>query len=539
MYNGAIMDNPNAPKSNQRARWWPPLVLLATGTAGFAAVQFGDVTFSGRPSVDLTWVVGSTEALLFVWLMRFSGIAPVARLKLLALAAGIACLVALTTCVEGYQGDGRPILAWRWSSAHATKVGRPPFVAASRPTPSAAPVDLVTTTSRDAPQFRGIDRSGIYPKSDLSTNWNKTPPRELWRQPIGQGWSSCAVRGDFFVTQEQRDDDEVVACYELLTGRERWVHRDRTRFHEVTGGDGPRATPTIDSGRVYSLGATGLLNCLDGSSGQRIWSRDILDDAGSKNGLFGMAGSPLVANGLVVVAPGGKLRSLVAYREETGEFVWGGGDAAAAYSSPVAALLGGLEQILIFNATGLFAHDWRTGAVLWSFGWITPPEMNNVCQPVPLESADSAGVGRVFVSSGYGKGCAVLAVNRSDGHFRVTPQWSNSRLKAKFSSVVVREGFVYGLDDKILTCLDLATGEQRWKGGRYGYGQLLLSGGVLLIQAEEGEVVLVEASPVEFRELTRFAALDHRTWCHPVLAGSVLVVRNDREIGCFDLSPRD
>jgi outer membrane protein assembly factor BamB len=165
--------------------------------------------------------------------------------------------------------------------------------------------------------------------------------------------------------------------------------------------------------------------------------------------------------------------------------------------------------------------------------------MNNVCQPVPLADADSGGTGRVLISSGYGKGCAVLEVIRGDDGFRVQPQWINTRLKAKFSSVVVRDGFVYGLDDKLLTCLDLRTGERRWKGGRYGYGQVLLAGDLLLVLAEEGDVTLVEAAPTDFRELARFAALDHRTWCHPVVSGSLLLVRSDREIACFELPARE
>jgi outer membrane protein assembly factor BamB len=301
------------------------------------------------------------------------------------------------------------------------------------------------------------------------------------------------------------------------------------------GGDGPRATPTIDGGNVYALGATGRLNCLNGATGQAIWTRNILEDAGGANSPFGMAGSPLVVHDLVVVCPGGKGCSLTAYDRATGARRWAAGDSRAAYSSPVAATLAGKEQILIFNADGLFAHDMRDGHVLWSQPWLTPPEFNNVCQPIPLAGITANEPDRVFVASGYQKGCGLLDVARSADHFDIQVRWANTNLKPKFTSVVVRNGFVYGLDERILTCIDLSTGSRCWKGGRYGNGQLILVDDLLLIQAESGEVALVEASPARFQELGRFAALKQRTWNHPALAGWLLLVRNDREAACYAL----
>ncbi len=521
----------------EKTRSWPAIVIVASGISLAATVQCTEFQFSGRPTADLGAILGIAEAALFVWLIFVSRMTPIRRVKVLAFAVAIMALVGLTVYADGFGGDGRPILTWRWAGVTDRKLASPSS-ADKGPASARRPgrVDLSMTGPDDYPQFRGPDRSGVLDGVDLNRDWDRAPPRLLWRHAIGAGWSSFAVVGRWGVTQEQRGTDEAVVCYDVLTGAAVWEHRDKGLFHEVMGGDGPRATPTIDHGRVFALGAIGTLNCLDGTTGEAVWSRHILEDAGCSNSPFGMAGSPLVLRDLVVVCPGGQRQSLVAYDRNTGAFRWGAGDSRAAYSSPLAVVLAGTEQILIFNAAGLFSHDPRDGAVLWRQPWVTPPELNNVCQPVPLAGTSPSDADQVLVASGFDKGCGLLAVTRIDGSFQVGLRWSNRKLRPKFSSVVVRDGFVYGLDDRILTCVDVRTGERRWKGGRYGYGQLILANDLLLVQAESGEIALVEAAPRQFCELRRFAALDHRTWTSPALAGRHLLVRNDREVACYELS---
>jgi outer membrane protein assembly factor BamB len=288
---------------------------------------------------------------------------------------------------------------------------------------------------------------------------------------------------------------------------------------------------------VFALGATGILNCLDGSDGRLIWTTNILQDANTENALFGMSGSPLVVNDLIIVSPGGKNSSLVAYDRRTGERVWAAGDSGASYSSPQYAPFVDHPQILTFNAEGLFGHDVFSGRVLWHFDWVSnPAEKNNVCQPVVLPGGHGRPC-RVFISSGYGKGCVLSDIVQQNGTFNVHVLWRNKNLKAKFSSLVRHGTHIYGLDEKILVCVDLATGRRCWKGGRYGHGQLVLADNTIIIQAESGEVVLVEATSQEHHELARFTALDHRTWNHPTVAGDILLVRNDREATCYQLSP--
>jgi len=242
-----------------------------------------------------------------------------------------------------------------------------------------------------------------------------------------------------------------------------------------------------------------------------------------------VAGSPLALGDLVIVNPGGKNgRSLVAYRLSNGEFLWGAGDDHASYSSPCAATIGGVAQVLIFNQRAIFGHDPSTGKVLWEHPWES--KNPHVALPVVLEGD------RVLVSSGYGVGSELLQLQRDQtGKFAVNRLWKTNRLKAKFNNPVTRDGYVYGLDDGILACLELATGELKWKDGRYGHGQFILVRDVLLITAENGEVVLVDPVPTGRRELTKFQALDGKTWNPPALAGDLLLVRNDQEAACYRL----
>jgi outer membrane protein assembly factor BamB len=317
-------------------------------------------------------------------------------------------------------------------------------------------------------------------------------------------------------------------CYDAQTGKALWEfsHPD-VRFSEWQGGDGPRSTPTISGGRVYAMGATGLLDCLDGATGKAIWSRDVLADTHTSNTSFGKSASPLVTDDLVIVTGGNHGPSLVAYHKADGSPAWSGGDETPGYGSPMIATLAGVSQILIVNADSAAAHDPANGHVLWRYAW--PSSLPKVPSAFAVDSD------RVLLSCGYGIGCVMLQVNNEAGRLSVTKLWNNRYLKPKFSDVAIRDNYVYGLDDAILTCLDLKTGKRMWRGENYGFGQILLVDDVLLIQCEDGNVALVEANPLKYHELTRFTALSSKTWNNPALAGHRLLVRNDRETACFDL----
>jgi outer membrane protein assembly factor BamB len=331
-------------------------------------------------------------------------------------------------------------------------------------------------------------------------------------------------------TIEQRRDEEVAAAYELATGREIWTRGWVAEFRETLGGDGPRATPTWDEGRVYALGATGELKVLDEGTGAVLWERNILDEAGASNLTWGMAASPLIVDEKVIVLPGGSEGGVVAYHKETGTILWKSLDGPQAYTSPMLVTLAGARQVLVVSegrAVGLSADD---GSLLWQHPWVTNQGIN-VAQPVLLDED------RVFLSAGYDHGAELLAISREGDGLAVRSLWSSRRMKNKFTSSVLHQGHLYGLDEAILACIDAATGELRWKGGRYGYGQLLLASGHLIVLSERGELVLVRATPEKHEELARFQAIEGKTWNHPAIADGVLLVRNGSEMAAFRIAP--
>jgi len=507
------------------------LLILTAGCSLWQEVHSGRISLSMRPAVDLVTIAWTTLGLMVLWLFLGSGFSPISRIRCLLALFAVQIGWSWLATVDGYGGDGRPLFTWRWA-ARDESVDTTEEIPKLN-TPGAVFVDLRSTGVDDCPAFRGRHRDGVVHGLQLNPDWEQHPPRIAWQQPIGIGWSSFAISGGFAVTQEQRGRDEAVVCYELATGRECWEHRDRARFHEMMGGDGPRATPTLDEGDVYSLGATGILNRLEGSTGSLVWSTNIVDEANAPTSLFGMTGSPLIVQDLVIVNPGGPAASLVAYQKQTGKRIWAAGSSPTAYASPQWAHLGNQDQVLTFNADGLFAHAVTDGSLLWSHPWVTPPEFNNVCQPVLWR--DSAGAETIFLTSGYGKGCVLLEITTQGTKFVATPRWQNTNMKVKFSSVVERDGYVYGLDENILVCLDLRSGKRMWKGGRYGYGQVSRIDEFLLILTDEGEVVLCDATPDRHRERARWPVLNGRTWNHPAIAGDTLLIRNDRTAACLKL----
>jgi outer membrane protein assembly factor BamB len=352
----------------------------------------------------------------------------------------------------------------------------------------------------------------------------------MWKQPVGGGYATFAIAGGRAFTIEQRGPQEVAAAYDLLTGRELWTNSWTATFTERMGGDGPRATPAWSDGRVFALGGTGELRALDAGSGRVLWRTNILDDAGARNLQWGMAASPLIVGDTVIVLPGGSGgRSVIAYATATGRRVWSALDDQQSYSSPMLATIGGVRQLLVFSAERVAGLTPDRGEVLWEYPWKTDYDIN-ASQPVVV--ADN----RVFLSSGYGHGAAMLEIVRADRSWSVREVWRNIRMKNQFSSTLLYDGYLYGLDESILACLDAATGEVKWKGGRYGYGQVVLASGHLIVLTESGELALVRATPDGHQELARVPAIDGKTWNHPALSDGYLLVRNSNEMAAFDLN---
>ena len=504
-----------SPTSSPPIRWWPAGVILGL-MVGFLAYFWLAPMPSDQQRVIPTFpTLFFGVLLLFLWLVLFSRLPRKTRRSIFLVTAGVVALGFLTLEIEGVDGNLVPIVGFRWSGERTFEdeaEGRGGAVVAG---------------PDDYPQFYGPSRDATLAGPSLARDWGAEPPREVWRREVGEGWSAFAVVGEAAVTQEQRGDQEVVVRYARSTGEQVWIHSDRAPFDTTVGGRGPRATPTIVDGRVYTLGATGILNCLDLATGRRVWTTNVLADTGAGQPEWGMPSSPLVVGPTLVVQLGRRGPSLAAYDRATGELAWQEGRDTGSYNTPALARLGGREQIVTVNNRSVAAHDPRTGRILWSEPWELPGER---VTPV-LQLTDDL----LLVSAGYGVGSRLLRVTAVGDRFGVEEIWESRRLKSKFAPMVVHGGVVYGLDDGVLVALDPETGERLWKRGRYGHGQMILVQDLLLIQAENGDVVLVEASPEEHRELGRFAALDGKTWNPPALSGDLLLVRNNKEAAAYRL----
>ena len=385
------------------------------------------------------------------------------------------------------------------------------------------------TLSSNWPGYRGENRDGVY-RGPIRTSWEGLTP--MWKKPIGGGHSSFAVAGTRAFTIEQRKKEEVVAAYDVMTGKELWTNGWPEKFSNwMGGGEGPRATPSYSDGHVYALGARGEFRCLDATTGKLVWRTNILQDASAKNVGWGMAASPLIDGDAVIVQPGGKAgKSVVAYNRHTGKVLWSALDDPQAYVAPMKVTLLGVPQYLLVSAKRVMGLSLDRHEVLWEFPWTTDHDAN-AAQPVVI------GDNRVFYSSAYGSGATVVELTKSGEKFSTREVWRNIVMKNRQSSSVVRDGFIYGLDDGILACVDAATGARKWKGGRYGHGQLLLVGDDLVITTEDGDLALVAATPDKFTELAHVPALDGQTWNVPAFADGILLVRNAEEIAAFDLRP--
>jgi outer membrane protein assembly factor BamB len=314
-----------------------------------------------------------------------------------------------------------------------------------------------------------------------------------------------------------------------------WMTKSPGRFASAMGGIGPRATPALaDDGRLYTVGATGVLQCLDAVSGRPEWAINIVSDVAGSDHNHGVCGSPLIVNEQVIVAPTGNAEAaLVSYNRITGKLRWRAGRSMASYSSPAFVTLAGRPQVLLHTQQVLESHDPQTGDLLWEFPW-TNANVNNCSQPVIVD----ADRGRLVVSTGYGVGAALVEVAPAEPAWKVSTIWTSRDMKTKFTTAVRFGEHLYGLDDGILACIKLSDGKRRWKTGRYNHGQILLVGSTLLVQAEMGDLALVAPRPEKWDELARIPMLNNKTWNNPTVSGSYLLVRNGEEAVCLEWPER-
>ncbi len=431
------------------------------------------------------------------------------------------------------SGASMPKFSWRW-----TKIAPPVQITEVLASSLSSHAPTLSAAIGDSTQFLGPNRDGTWPELKFSPDWTNNPPKEVWRRPVGQGWSSFAVVGKKAITQEQFGETETVVCYELLSGKTLWTHRDENAGYlsankenkgAIMAGAGPRSTPTVYAGKVYTQGAAGIVNCLDLETGDLVWTQNFLKENQQKLPVWGQSSSPLVIADLNIVVVSGSEKSgstLLACRLTSGEPVWTYAGHGASYSSPRLLEVLGARQIVSVNAKDLSGVDPATGNELWRYDW--PGANPKVSQPILI------GENRILATASYGAGSPLIEISRKDGEWQVAQIWKTIKMKTKFSSVSVQGEFAYGLDEGRLTCIDLAKGKKVWKKQKFGFGQQLLIGGEhLLIQTEPGDVVIGRINKNGFVETGRIAALSSMTWNAPTLAGRLLLIRNDKEAVCY------
>jgi outer membrane protein assembly factor BamB len=405
------------------------------------------------------------------------------------------------------------------------------------PAPAAAGGQAVVPTTPETAHaaknywtnYRGPNRDGRYEETSVLSTWPANGLTPIWKQPVGLGYASFSIADGRAYTIEQRRQQEVVAAYDINTGRELWTQGWNANFTDAQG-DGPRTTPTWDNGRLYALGATGELRSLDAATGKVFWGKNILTENRAENLQWAQAASPLVVDDKVIVLPGGTSgNSIVAYNKMTGAPVWKSQNDRQAYVSPMLVTLSGRRQVLVVSAARAMGLAPEDGSLLWSYPWDTDSGIN-CSQPIVVAP------NRFFISAGYGKGAALVEVTGSGKSFTAKTLWENVNMKNKFNSSVFHNGYVYGLDEQILTCVDVNTGERKWKGGRYGYGQVVLAGNNLIILTDGGELVLVRATPDQHSEVARFQAIEGKSWNYPAIADGRLLIRNANEMAAYNIT---
>ena len=512
-----------ASRATRAERWLGPLGVVLVAGAAYALM---DQSLKGMGFMFYTLPTGVAAVLLALVLLRMAS--PTNRVWGAVFAAIIGFASWDVARNDGLWGDFKSSFHWRWEPTAEERL----LASLSKENPSAVQTPSTGDQIEEPTwsDFRGAKRDGIVRGIVIDTDWQSHSPKELWRRRVGPGWSSFSVAGHSIFTQEQRGNAEVVVCYDADTGAERWVHESPARFWESVAGAGPRATPTLKDGLLFSVGATGLMHCLNPSTGALIWERDLAKDAARQPLMWGFASSPLIVDDLMIVYAGGADdKGVFAYDAKTGEPRWSVPAGDHSYSSPQRATIAGRDVVLMLTNTGISAIDPAVGKNIWSYDW--KYEGYRAIQPLVLGESD------IVVGTGMGTGTRRVTVAMSDSTPQITDQWTSLEMKPDFNDYVAHKGFLYGFDHNIFACIDLETGKRNWKKGRYGNGQVLLlpDADQLLILTETGEVVVVRTNPKSLEELARIKVLNGKTWNHPVLVENRLYVRNGEEAACLEL----
>ena len=500
-------------------------LVLIVAMAGMGVVT--GLTAAHRSGIG-AWILGVPLCLILctvgLALSRTSTAAARNRRVLMITAAG--WLLMGLTRIDGIDGQYMPEMSWRWQ---ATAEERLLTELEDSPLTTAA-ADWVQTEDGWS-GFRGPDRNAKVTETITRQDWDAQPPTEVWRRRVGPGWSSMAVTSGRLFTQEQRGDDEATTCYDALTGEPLWVHLETARFEEVVSGAGPRGTPTVAQGTVYSCGARGILTALDGRDGRLIWRKDLMTEYSSQLPIWGYSASPLVVDDLVIAFAGGEGDAgLLALDRLTGDVVWSTPSPNSNYGSAQLATLDGVQQVIFVEPKAVRGLDLTSGAELWRSEVV---EERSFPMVQPQQVSDTS----LIVTTGDGKNVVRVDVQQSGGAWETTVGWESRYLKPSYNDFVAFGPSLFGFDKQIFACIDVETGERRWKNGRYGFGQALLldACGQIVVVAESGRLVLLDADENQWTEMGAVEAMSAKTWNHPAFLNGLLYVRNAEEMVCYRL----
>lgn len=517
------------------AAWWvllsrAPLMGRVIGAIVFASTMLIPAFMTSGPEHYVPLMaMYMTPAVIITLFITSSAGWRVQRIAALIVMLAIGAYFSMLR-IDAIHGDVGLTLSWRWErtpeeNAAATLSNSNNYASETAELPA-------EVTEGDWPGFRGPERDGYDVATKFDTDWKANPPEELWRRSIGLGWSSFSAVGDYAFTQEQRGNDELIVCYNAATGEEVWVNAIEGRFVDQMG-DGPRATPTYVNGNLYTQGASGTVQSIDAATGETIWKADLREDVGASVPTWGFSSSPLVeANRVIVYAGSTQGKAVAAYDQATGKLAWAAGNGDHGYSSGKLTVLYNTPQVLMVSNYGLQSLRPDNGEVLWEHAW----EISDLPRCIQPTAVGDGGFMLPSFSPSGASGLKRLDITYADGLWEAEEAWVAKRFRPYFNDNVFHEGHVYGFDNSVFKSIDATTGEENWRGKKYG-GQVILLArmNMLLILTEKGQVVLVNATPETFVEVASFQAIEGKTWNHPTIAQGRLIVRNAYEVACFKL----
>ena len=398
--------------------------------------------------------------------------------------------------------------------------------------------DSLPAEPSDWPQFRGLRRDGSSPETNLLAQWPSAGPKVVWTAPCGDGFSAVTVSDGraFTLSSDEDHTSEIVHCWNADTGDELWTYNYSCTYSSPNG-NGPRSSATVDGELLYTVGATGILYCLEAKTGKERWHHELLKEFSAKNLQWGVSFSPLIEGDLVLTNPGGRHgTSLAAFDKRTGDLRWQALDDPAGYSSPIAVTAAGVRQVIFFTGNSVVSVSPADGNLLWRKSWPTSFEVNAATPLTFQTSANGTTRDYLFISSGYGKGCALLKVVKSGDQLDVRSVYENTQMCNHFSSSVRLKDHIYGFNDAVLTCMEVRTGKVQWEQQGFYKGSLILADGKLIVLGERGSLALAEATPEGYHEISKMQIFrGSPKWTAPTLSHGKLYMRDQTKVVCLDL----